>query len=211
MIEIELKSRELKEFLYIKLGKRENEPLYDVDLDEITELDLNCIDLLGEKSDATIEDIVFFKNLKSLYLSNFILDDQSIKLLNLKKSLEFIQINDCIFKNDQTLLASNVKHMAIIDSDNIHFSKIEKSEYLEKIHIVACSNVDFEGISKFDNLKKVYLQNMTIDSMKEIVELDNLVYLNINGSNITDQSFNEKNYDFIIENEPINVVFDSEN
>ena len=55
----------------LTLLKMNNISLYDNDLDEITELDLNCIDLVGEKNDVTIEDIVFFKNLKSLYLSNF--------------------------------------------------------------------------------------------------------------------------------------------
>ena len=210
MLEIELKSHELKDFLYIKLGKCENEPLYDVDLDEITELDLNCVDLLGEKSDATIEDIVFFKNLKSLYLSNFILDDQGIKLLNLKKSLEFIQINGCVFQNNIPV-SLNTKHIAIVDSDNVDISKFEESGFLEKIHIVDCTNVNYNGIQKFKNLKKIYLQNMVINNLEEIIKVKSLVYLNLNGSEITDKSFNEKDYDFIIEHEPINVVFDSDN
>lgn len=210
MLEIELKSRELKEFLYLKLDKRNDEALYDTDLDEITELDLNCIDLVGEKNDVTIEDIVFFKNLKSLYISNFSLGDKSIQLINSRNTLEFIQINNCYFKNEIPL-SLNVKHIAIIDSDNIDFSKINESNNLEKIHIVGCSNVNYEGITKFKNLKKVYLQNMDLDDVNEITELPNLVYLNLNGSNIADSAFNKKDYDFIIEHEPINTVFDSEN
>ena len=209
MLEIELKSRELREYLYIKLDKREDTPLYDSELDEITELDLNCIDLLEEKNDVTLEDLVFFKKLKSLYLSHFTIEDKGIQLINMQKNLDFIQFNNCDFKNEVPM-ELNVKHIAIVESNNIDFSKFRESDSLEKLHIVGCSNVTFEGISKFENLKKVYIQCMTIDNIEEITKLKNLIYLNLNGSTVLDSTFNIKDYEFIVEHEKINTVFDSE-
>lgn len=41
MLEVELKSRELKEYLYLELDKNRSEPIYDEDLNKITELDLD--------------------------------------------------------------------------------------------------------------------------------------------------------------------------
>lgn len=210
MLEIELKSHDLKEFLYLKLGKNKEEALFDEDLNGIDELDLNKLDIIGEETDVTIEDIVFFNNLKNLYLSNFVLDDKCVSLINSRANLEFLQINNCIFQNNENLKV-NAKHIAIIDSENIKLSKIEDTDNLEKLHIVNCACVDLTGISQLTNLKKVYLQNMDLNDLSEVVKIKGLVYLNLNGSQVEDGSFNENNYDFVIEHEEVNALYDSEN
>ena len=191
MLEIELKSHDLKEFLYLKLGKNKEEALFDEDLNGIDELDLNKLDIIGEETDVTIEDIVFFNNLKNLYLSNFVLDDKCVSLINSRANLEFLQINNCIFQNNENLKV-NAKHIAIINSENIKLSKIEDTDNLEKLHIV-------------------YLQNMDLNDLSEVVKIKGLVYLNLNGSQVEDGSFNENNYDFVIEHEEVNALYDSEN
>lgn len=209
MLEIELKSRELKEYLYMELKKNKKEPLYDAELNSITELDLDRLDLLDEQTDITLEDIVFFNNLKRCYLGNFIFNDQNIKLLNSKKSLEFLQINDCVFKNTQDLQLG-VKHLVIVDSENVNLSKYNDFNELEKLHIVNCANTTIEGISKFKNLSKVYLQNLNLDNINEMSKMQNLAYVNLNGSTLKDNSFEKQNTACIVEHEEINAIYDAE-
>lgn len=209
MLEIELKSKDLKEYIYLELKKDRKEPIYDDDLNRITELDLDKYDLVDDLTDITLEDIVFFNNLKKCYLSNFVFDDKNISLLSKPKKLDFLQINDCSFKNDKEL-SLPVKHLVIVDSENVNLSKYNDSNALEKLHIVNCTNTNINGISKFQNLSKVYLQNLYLENINEMKAMNNLAYINLNGSNIKDDSFEKNNKDFIIEHEPINAIYESE-
>ena len=209
MLEVELKSQELKEYLYAELGKDRSEPIYDADLARITELDLDKIDLLDEQTDISMEDIVFFNNLKRCYLGNFILNDRNINLLNSKKSLEFLQINNCVFTNHHDL-ELGVQDLVIVDSQNVQLSKLNDFGKMNKLRIVNCVNTDIDGISKFKNLKKIYLQNLNLNSVNEISKLPDITYVNLNGSKLQDDSFVKNNTDVIIEHEDINAIYDSE-
>ena len=60
MVEIELKSKELKEFVYLKLNKDRRLPIYDEDVERIKDVTLNALDFLDEPTDATIFDLIFF-------------------------------------------------------------------------------------------------------------------------------------------------------
>ena len=209
MLEIELKSNDLKEYIRLDLKKDKSEPIYDEDLNKITELDLDRYDLVDDLTDITLEDIVFFNNLKKCYLTNFVFDDKNIKLLNKQKNLDFLQINDCVFKNNEELTLG-VKHLVIVDSKNIDLQKYNNQEDLEKLHIVSCANTNIKGISKFNNLSKVYLQNLYLDNINEMKSMDNLAYINLNGSSVKDDSFEKNNTDFIIEHDDINAIYQSE-
>ena len=210
MLEIELKSEDLKEYLYLELKKSRNSPLYDEELNKVTELDLDRYDLIDEQTDITLEDLVFFNNLKKCYLGNFVLDDRNVKLLSTQSKLEFLQLNDCVFKNSENL-SLGVKHLVIVDSENFDIAKYNDLDKLEKLHIVNCVNTSINGISKFKNLSKVYLQNLNLDNINEMSEIEKLAYVNLNGSTIKDSSFENKNTEFIIEHEQINAIYDSEN
>ncbi len=210
MLEVELKSRELKEYLYLELDKNRLDPIYDEDLNKITELDLDRFDLIEEQTDMTLEDIVFFKNLKTCYLGNFILDDKNIRLLNTRKQLQFLQINDCIFDIKDEILSLNVEHLVIIDSENVNLSKYEDKGNLKNLKIMNCSNTNINGISNFKNLSKVYLQNLNLDNINEMAKMKNLNYVNLNGSIIKDDYFEKSNTEFIIVHDEINAIYDSE-
>lgn len=209
MLEIELKSKDLKEYICLDLKKDKSEPIYDEDLNKITELDLDRYDLVDDLTDVTLEDIVFFNNLKRCYLSNFVFDDKNVSLLSRQKNLEFLQINDCAFKNSKEL-SLGVKHLVIVDSENVNLSKYNDLNSLEKLHIVNCVNTNINGISKFKNLSKVYLQNLCLEDLNEMKSMNNLTYINLNGSKIKDSSFEKSNTDFIIEHEELNAIYESE-
>ena len=82
MLEIELKSNELKEYVYLELDKNPKEPIYDEDLNKITSLYLDRLDLIEEPTDITIYDLVFFKNLKECTISNMDISNQELEVLN---------------------------------------------------------------------------------------------------------------------------------
>ena len=126
MLEVELKSNELKEYVYLELNKNKKDPIYDEDLNEITSLYLNKLDLIGEPTDITIYDLIFFKNLKECTISNMNISDQELGVLNRLSNLESLQLNDCNFSN-KIKVELNIKNLIINKRDSL---KIRVSEVM---------------------------------------------------------------------------------
>ena len=106
MLEVELKSNELKEYVYLELNKNKKDPIYDEDLNEITSLYLNKLDLIGEPTDITIYDLIFFKNLKECTISNMNISDQELGVLNRLSNLESLQLNDHKYQNMSVIFSN---------------------------------------------------------------------------------------------------------
>ena len=82
MVEIELKSKELTEHIYLTLNKDRSTPIYDVDIDKIEDVTLDALDFLDEPTDTTIFDLVFFNNLKTCMIANMNISEKEIEVLN---------------------------------------------------------------------------------------------------------------------------------
>lgn len=209
MLEIELKSRELKEYIYLELNKNKTEPIYDNDLEEITELQLNSLDFIGEPTDETIYDLVFFTNLKVCNLVNMNISDQELDILNRLKKLQFLQLDNCTFSNNKKLQL-NLSDLVITDCSNVKLSIYSDINTLENLRIVNCENVDIKGISKLSNLSKLFLQNLTLQEINEIQEIKSLEYLNLNGSDIKELDKISRLPGLEIEHNDINALYDEE-
>ena len=207
MLEVELKSKELEEFIYLELNKDRNEPIYIEELEQITELQLDKLDIIGEQTDANIYDLVFFRNLKVCYLGNMNISDKELDMLNRVKSLQFLQLDNCAFSNNKKV-ELNLLGLVINECNNVKMKIYEDMKTLEKLHIVNCKNVDITGISKLNNLSKLYLQNLNLQNIDEVQQMKNLVYLNLNGSQIEDLTKIQQNKKIFIEHEEINGLYD---
>lgn len=209
MLEIELKSDELKEFIYLELGKNRNEPIYDEELLKITELQLDGLDLVGDPTDASIYDLVFFKNLNTCYLSDMKISDEELEILNRLENLKFLQIDNCSFSNKKSIKLP-LLGLVINGCYEVDLNIYKEIKTLEKLHIVNCDNVKLSGISKFSNLSKLFLQNLTLDEIDEVQLMKNLKYLNLNGSKINNLDKIYKIPGLQIENEEFNGLYDEE-
>ena len=206
MFEQELKSNELKTYVYLKLNKDENTPLYDEDLNEIEVVHLNALDFLDEPTDVEICDLVFFKNLKNCYLSNMYIKDEDLEILNRIKSLESLQLNNCSFSNNKKMNL-NLLSLIVNKCKDIKFKIFDNLVTLESVRIVNCDNVELSGISKLSNLKKLYLQNLKLNQIDEIKDLKELEYLNLNGSKIKNLT-NLNNNKLEVEHNEKNFLYD---
>ncbi len=183
MYEVELKSNDLKEYVYLKLEKDRKQPIYDTDLNKITEVYLNALDFLGDKTDITIYDLVFFKNLKVCYLKNLMISDKEVDIINNLKKLECLQLTNCEFTGEK-MLNMNIDFLALDKCDNVNISIYTELENLKSLQLLNCINVNIEDISKLENLEELYLNNLNMDDINEVCKLKKLKYLNLNGSNI---------------------------
>lgn len=209
MLEIELKSNELKELMYLELGKNSNEPIFDEELSKITELQLNGLDLIGDPTDVSIYDLIFFKNLTTLYISDMQISDKELEIINNLPNLKFLQIDNCSF-SDNKKIELNLIGLVINNCPKVKINIYRDMKTLETLHIVNCDNVDISGISTLDNLKKLFLQNLTLEEINEVQALKRLEYLNLNGTRINNLEKIYKIPNLQIENEEIFGIYDEE-
>lgn len=209
MIEIELKSDELKEFICLKLGKKSNNAIYDEDLLKITEISLNGLDLIGNPTDISIYDLIFFKNLTTLYISNKQISDRELDIINKLSNLRFLQLNNCVFSDNKKMEVA-LSGLVINNCQKVKINIYSDIKTLETLHIINCDNVDISGISSLSNLVKLFLQNLILEEINEVQDLKRLEYLNLNGSRIKDLEKIYKMPNLQIDNEEIYGIYDEE-
>lgn len=206
MVEIELKSNELKEYVYLKLDKDRNLPIYDSDIEKFKEITLNGFDLLDEPTDVTIFDLVFFNNLELCTFINMNISEKEIDVLNNMKNVEFIQFSNCIFPKDKKVKLEKLKHLVFDNCLRVEIPKFNESKELNSLKIVNCDNIILEGLELCDNIKDLYLQNLELPNIDIVGKMKNLEYLNLNGTKVKKTININKN--IILEHEELNYIFD---
>lgn len=207
MIEVELKSKELKEYVYLELEKSKRDPLYDEDIDRIEDLTLNALDFLDEPTDITLFDLVFFNNLKSCTIIDKKISAQELNALNSVKSLETLQLVRCEIPNE-VYLTSNINYVIIEKSTSVNMETFSRLKSLEKFRAINCVNFNLSGISKCENVTNVYLQNLNLNEIKELKEMKKLRKINLNGTKVKHMCKFSKNIEVIHEDE--NFILDEE-
>ena len=204
MVEIELKSKELKEFVYLKLNKDRRLPIYDEDVERIKDVTLNALDFLDEPTDATIFDLIFFKNLKSCTIVNMDISENEIDVLNKQYNIKFIQFTNCVFPGNKKVTL-DVEELVLDKCNNLSMNNFSEMNNLDELKIINCENIDLEGIEALESVKKLYLQNIIVDNINTVANLKNLEYVNLNGSEINNIPDEIKN------NPKIKVVHEERN
>lgn len=207
MLEIELKSKELKEYIYLELDKNRKDPIYDEDLEKISSIHLNKLDIVGDPTDETIYDLIFFPNLSECTISNMKISDQELEVLNKLQKLEFLQLNNCAFSGNKKV-ELNINGIAINKCNNVNLAIYDNIKTLQTLQIVNCNNINLKGISKFPKLSEIFLQNIEMDEIDELQNIKNLRYLNLNGSKIKNLDKINKLQNLTIEHEDINALYD---
>lgn len=210
MVEIELKSKELKEFVYLTLNKDRNTPIYDEDLDQIKDVTLDALDLLDEPTDATILDLIFFTNLETCMIADKVISEAEVNVLNKLESIKTIQFTNCIFPNGKKIKC-NATYLVVDSCKFFDASIFNEMKYLTKLCVVNCENVNLEGIQELSKIRKVYLQNLELNDISVVSDLKKMEYLNLNGTKVKSMGEIENNHNIQIDHEERNYMYDVEN
>ena len=88
-----IKTKQINEQLELYLGKFSNEITID-DLNDIEDLTINNFDINKNRQDFYIEDLLLFKNLKSLTFNNMIIDIDIINYIS-NSNIEELNLYNC--------------------------------------------------------------------------------------------------------------------
>ena len=179
-----IKSEDFKELICIELDKDLIEDVSDEDLNKIENFTLNKYNISGELSDINLQEIQFLKNLKSLTVSAFDINNDFISIINNMPYLELVQFSFCNF-NTNLSISPKIKNLIVDNPNSFNESIINNNEFIR----IISHNFDFRKIINFTNIKDLYLQNCNITNIELLNNYTSLELLNIDGSKINNEQF----------------------
>ncbi len=204
MEKIELKNEKLKKFLEYNLNKQINESFYITELNTIFNLTLINDSSNFEHND--LSDLLNFNKLKNCTIKDFIINDNSIKILNKLTELETLHFDNCTFKLSKETLSLKLKKLIFSFCNDINLNIIKSKDTITYLRITSGNNINLDFIENFNGLNHLILQSIIINDISFINSLKDLKELNLNGSKIL------KNKKYITDlKHTINIEFNKNN
>ena len=174
-------------------------------IEEVEDISIQDINLMQNKLNIDLTEIVKLKKLKNLSLKFFEITDQVIETINQLEHIKRLEFSMCIFKNKielpekvQSVIIYNCQdfntnmlnkntdleelqlmHSGIVDISNI--KKFKKVKYLKIAH---CNAISIPSITALENLEQLYLNHIEIPYDIDISKMPNLKFISLSGSNV---------------------------
>lgn len=178
-----IKSKDIKKYVYLKLGKKETEEVNNEELNKITFLNLNYKNFKDEINEYDFNDLKQFKNLKELTLNGFEITEEMISNINQIDNLEILVINHCSFVTNKELI-SNLRRLVLTYTKINNLTNFKKCSDLENIEFIDCGDVDINNLIELKMLKEILVYNSEISNALELRNFNKLRILKIDGSKL---------------------------
>ena len=182
-----INSKDIKRYVYLKLGKRETEEINEEELNKITFLNLNYKNFKDEINEYDFNELKQFKNLKELTLNGFEITDEIIEKINLIPNLEILIINHSSINATKELI-NNLKMLVVTYTNANDLKNFKMYETLENLKMISCENVNINELIKFKSLKEISINSSNIVNADTLNKFELLKILNIDGSKIDSEN-----------------------
>ena len=188
MADIEFNSKKFGKHIRLLLEKKENEPITEEDLEKIRILRVDK-NIYG---DFSMRDLVLFKNLNNLSLSNIEFGDIEAKIIESISSIRILAINNSKVNLTEIRFGNlNLESLFFVGCEGVDVSKIGQSKSINKLSIINCNYANLEGIEQLKNLEELNLPNnewIQDTDLEGVWKNKNIRRLNLDGNqNISKQ------------------------
>ena len=183
---VKFKNTELVNLLKVMLDS-DIDVFSEENLLQIEELNLNARNFVGEYNFIDLNELKYFKNLKTLKLSNMDISEEDIEILKTFKLLKDISFMTCNFDKCEKLADLKLEKLALNDCSIDDESFIYKMKELKEL-VVIKGFLNFAKMKEFNYLLKLDIASSTVINVGEI-NLPKLKEFIINFSNIEDLNF----------------------
>lgn len=167
-----------------KLGIFDGRSPQEKDLDEITDLFISNLNPRGEIIGVDISDIEKLKKLQFLELKGFDINRELLEIINRLQQLTTLELYSC---HSGQSLAINLKKLKelILNNCSINLEGVRLPKILK---IRGADIVDISKWSDTKNLRELDINNSKIVNSRNIKDIQALIKLNLDGSNLDDES-----------------------
>ncbi len=173
-----IKTKQIIEQLELYLGKLIEEISIE-DLNDIDELTINNFDITKNKQEFYIEDLLLFKNLKSITFNNMIIDIDIINYIG-NSNIEELNLYNC------ELLVELTSNFDKITNLKIEYVDKFKEEYLNYF-----PNIEYLSYKGYELKNKLPKKIKVLDIMNSTIKNDEIFF----GTNINEIFISKKEYD----------------
>lgn len=188
---INIKNRILKEKIYYQLKKENTDELTIDNIKEITSISLNGIDIDGDKIVYDVQELKILENLNTITLTNILINDEVIDVINSFIHLKSLILNECNFISTKSINVEIV-NLIIVGGKNSDLSIFQNLSKIKSLKILYNDEFDINNVLKMNNLEEFYLCNSTVKNITNITKLKNLKILNLDGSKLDDNYIIDK-------------------
>lgn len=187
------------------------------DIEDIEDISIQDINLMQNRLNIDLTEIVKLKNLKRISLKFFEITNEIINAINKLEYLETIEFSMCIFKNKE-VLSKKLKSIVILNCQDFNIDMLRENTSIEELQLIHSGIVDIANISNFKNLKylkiahcsaisipsiatleyleRLYLNHIEIPYDINISKMSNLKFISLSGSNVQNREmYIKKLYD----------------
>lgn len=177
---IKFESENLTNYIGFRLDKLE---------DEFTEEELNTLTELVIDYEPTIDInlLKYFKNLETLELRNFDIDEHTIENIIFLKKLKNLKFQLCTIDSINKLNQINLTGLHLDCCEMKDYSIIYEMTNLTELSLTGQENIDINKINNLTNLK--YLNISHTICTKDVLNLKNIEELYIDNTNIENIEF----------------------
>lgn len=175
------------------------------DIEEIEDISIQDINLMQNKLNIDLTEIVKLKNLRTLSLKFFEITDEVIEAINKLEHIKNIEFDMCIFKNKKELSEKiqsiiiyncqdfninilkqtiNLEELQLIHSGLVDISNIKNFKKLKYLKVAHCNVISIPSIALLENLEQLYLNHIEIPYDIDISKMQNLKFISLSGSNV---------------------------
>ena len=130
-------------------------------IEEIEDISIQDINLMQNKLNINLMEIVKLKNLKSISLKFFEITDKIIAAINKLENIETIEFSMCIFKT-KSRLSSKLKSVIIYNGQGFKLDMLKENMILEELQLIHSGIVNINNITIFKNLKFLKIANCNV-------------------------------------------------
>lgn len=178
------------------------------DIEEVEDISIQDINLMQNRLNIDLTEIVKLKKLRNLSLKFFEITDEFIEAINQLEHIKRLEFSMCIFKNKielsekvQSVIIyncqdfninmlnknANLEELQIIHSGIVDISNIKKFKKVKYLKIAHCNVISIPGITALENLEQLYLNHIEIPYDIDISKMQNLKFISLSGSNVSNK------------------------
>lgn len=187
---VEVNNEIIKSKIYSNLKKQFSEQLTDEELKKIKSITLNAKDSNQNRINYNEYDYKCLKNLETITLNGFIIDDEMITNLNYLKNLKTIIFNHCTFKNEKTI-NNELENLLITYSKLERFNLFKEVEKIKTLELIEVGEIDIKDITNMENIIELSIYNSKIRNSILINDFICLKKLKLDGSLVDEEKFSE--------------------
>ncbi len=180
---------ELENIIKTKLGIFNDGDIPDEDISKLVEIYVRGKTFSGRKRKINLLELKKFPYLRRIELSDFVIDDSIVEMLNSYTMMESLQLSSCNISSKTLLNSVSLKRLKLDYCNVCDYSKING---VENLHIVGDKNFMLGKISGKEKIKILTVQDSIINGFQTISSCTKLETLRLEGTIVdNEQALNE--------------------